>query len=504
MAGNPSSSFTRFKSAAKAVKFQRYFRTKAVFASVLALVACTNDPTPGEVIFVEDWAGIVIADEPNATLVGEAILARNGTAGDAAAAMALAMTVTLPSRVGLGGGGVCLAFRREVDGETLADAIVFTPEPTPSGVVVPRMARGIAVLHARHGSQLWGDMVQPAENLARFGHAVSRAFATDLRDSDEFEATPDLLALYAKPDGEWVNEGDRIVQPGLAAALSGIGLRGGAYMNMGDYARRLSSQANAVGFPMTMEQIRGARPRVLEPIFIEVGSDRIILPPAPLASGQQTAAAYQRLDNDGWADADLEERVALVERFPKPLFAGLNGSDMAAGLVVGDRFGGAVACSFSLNRLFGTGVVAGDTGVLLAAPPTMDPQFLSLSPAIYANFINTKARLAISANGPQGPDLAAAALNDAVDARALRFAGPGLLGASLPQNQERAIVLGEGDARQSSITSEINPRDIVSGDTNARASFFFCPEGLRESGPDGDCVALSDPRGHGLAEILRN
>ena len=476
----------------------------AVFASVLALAACTNDPTPGDVIFVDDWAGIVIADEPNATLIGEAILARNGTAGDAAAAMAMAMTVTLPSRVGLGGGGVCLAFKREVDGPTLADAIVFTPEPTPSGVVAPRMARGIAVLHARHGSQLWGDMVQPAENLARFGHAVSRAFATDLRDSDDFEATPDLLALYAKPDGEWVNEGDRVVQSSLAAVLSGIGLRGGAYMNMGDFARRLSEQAGAAGYPMTLEQIRGAKPRVSEPLIVEVGSDRIVLPPAPLASGQQTAAAYQRLDDEGWADADLEERVALVERFPKPIFAGLNGSDAAAGLVVGDRFGGAVACSFTLNRLFGTGVAAGDTGVLLAAPPTMDPQFLSLAPAIYANFINAKARLAISANGAQGPDLAAAALNDAVGARALRFAGPGLLGAPLPQGQERALSLGEGRTRQSSIGGELNPRDVVSGDTNARASFFFCPEGLRESGPDGDCLALSDPRGHGLAEVLRN
>ena len=475
-----------------------------VFASFLTLVACANDPLPGEVIFVDDWAGIVIADEPNATLIGEAILARNGTAGDAAAAMAMAMTVTLPSRVGLGGGGVCLAFRRDVDGPTLADAIVFTPEPTPSGTVTPRMARGLAVLHARHGSQLWGDMVQPAENLARFGHAVSRAFATDLRDSAEFAATPDLIAMFAKPNGEWVNEGDRVVQPGLAAVLSGISLRGGAYMNMGNFARRLSDQAMAVGYPMTLEQIRGAKPQVLEPMMIEVGVDRIVLPPAPLVSGQQTAAAYQRLDNEGWADANLEERVALVERFPKPIFAGLTGSDSAAGLVVGDRFGGAVACSFTLNRLFGAGVTAGDTGFLLSAPPTMDPQFLSLAPAIYANFINVKARLAISANGPQGPDLAAAALNDAVDSRALRFVDPGPLGAPLPKGQERAIVLGQNRDQQPSVASGLNSRDVVSGGTNARASFFFCPEGLLESGPDGDCLALSDPRGHGLAEILRN
>ena len=453
--------------------------------------------------FVDDWAGIVIADEPNATLIGEEILASNGTAGDAAAAMALAMTVTLPSRVGLGGGGVCVAFTREIDDDDRADVIVFTPSPVAGGVVAPRMARGIAVLHARHGSQLWSDMVQPAENLARFGHPISRAFASDLQRSGEFEATPDLVTLYAKPDGQWLDEGERLVQPGVAAALSGIRLRGGAYMNMGDFARRLSDAALAAGYPMTPAQLREAKPELPEPLIIEEGSDKLVLPPAPLASGRAIAAAYERLEEQGWADADLEERQTLMEQFPKPLFGSIAGSDMAAGLVVGDRFGNSVACSFTLNRLFGSGRVPGDTGFLLAAAPTMDPQFASLAPALFANFVNGKSRLAVSANGPQGPSLAAAALIDAIDARALRFSGPGLLGAPLPRSRERALSVGgvPQPARQS---EQIDPSGLVSNDAATRASFFFCPEGLRESGPDGDCVAQSDPRGHGLAQILQN
>ncbi len=456
---------------------------------------------------VDDWAGIVIADEPNAVLIGEEILAQNGTAGDAAAAMALSMAVTLPSRVGLAGGGICMAFSRVKDGPNKGDAIVFTPEPGPGGVVLPRMARGIAVLHARHGSQLWGDMVQPSETLARFGHQVSRAFASDLRKLAEYEATPELVELFTKPNGDWLSEGDRLVQPALAATLSGIRLRGGAYMNMGDFARRMVEGAQAAGYPMTPDMLRDAKPQVSAPLTLEAGPDKLLLPPAPLASGREAAAAYERLDDIDWADAEVEEREQIAAEFPTPLFASFPGSDMAAGLVVGDRFGNSVACSFTLNRLFGSGSVLGDSGLLLAAPPTLDPQFLSLTPALFVNYVNGKSRLAVSANGPQSSSLAAATLVDAVDARSLRFQKRGLIGAPIPKGREdrRGIAVGEYPIAPDPLNErDIDVTAVLAGDSQGRASFFFCQEGLRESGPSGDCLALSDPRSYGMAQILQN
>ena len=84
---------------------------------------------------------MVAGDEPRAVLIGREVLGNGGTAVDAAVAMYFAMAVTLPSRVSLGGGGVCVLFQ---GGEKRGHAIEFLARAAPSGGMVPSGMRAMA------------------------------------------------------------------------------------------------------------------------------------------------------------------------------------------------------------------------------------------------------------------------------------------------------------------------------------------------------------------------
>jgi gamma-glutamyltranspeptidase/glutathione hydrolase len=72
----------------------------AMAVALLAVAGCH----PGKPLLGVNGYGA--ADDPRAVEVGRAVIDGGGSAADAAVAMALTMAVTLPSRVGLSGGGL--------------------------------------------------------------------------------------------------------------------------------------------------------------------------------------------------------------------------------------------------------------------------------------------------------------------------------------------------------------------------------------------------------------
>jgi len=179
----------------------------------------------GDVPIVASFAASAAADEPEAVRAAAEILRNGGNASDAAVALAFSLTVTLPSRAGLGGGGVCNVYDSK---RGVAEALDFTTalsvdEIKAGDTSIPALPRGLFALHAKYGQLPWGQVVIPAENMARFGVTVSRALAADLaRHSQRLVNDGAALQKFMSARRQMLEAGDTLTQGELAATLAGL------------------------------------------------------------------------------------------------------------------------------------------------------------------------------------------------------------------------------------------------------------------------------------------
>ena len=433
--------------------------------------------------YLTGYIGEVAADEPRAALVARDILARGGDAADAATALGLALSVTLPSRASLGAGGACLAYDAAHGDQ---DAILFTSVPGPGGseadrpAAVPMLARGLFLLQARHGTVGFDELTRPAAALARNGITVSRALALDLAAvSGPLLADPATRAIFATgADGHVPVSGDELVQSTLSETLARIALSGVGDLYTGALSRDLVAGANAAGGGLDEGSLRAALPTSRVPLLLHHGHEQIAFLPPPADGGLAAAAAFAALDrgqDDGVAVSEaaaaewrsrharqgngdhLTEEAQSMLSAPLPTAAGLSRLPASTSFVVLDRNGNAVTCAVSMNNLFGTGRIAGDTGILLAASPARVPAPL-LAAAIASNPSGPSFRAAVAASGQ---DEAAAAV------------------AAGMHNVLGGVPLSHPVTR------------------TGRVNMISCPQGL--PGDSNSCAGVTDPRGAGLA-----
>jgi gamma-glutamyltranspeptidase / glutathione hydrolase len=390
--------------------------------------------TPG---FVSGFLGGVVADEPRAALAGREVLSAGGNAADAAVAVGFAMAVTLPSRAGLGGGGACLAYSpdRKGPGGGVPEAVIFTPVPGQGSgdrpAAVPMLARGLFALHARYGSRPFESLTVPAEEMARFGVRASRALVRDLDVvAAPLGGDPGARAVFFH-DGRSLAEGDQMVQPALAATLAQLRVAGVGDLYQGVLARKLISASAQAGGSVTMQALRTGLPKIVPALTLPgPRGDTIAFLPPPADGGLATAAAYQVLQSDAasldrasqralgvatrWRQSGGDPEAVLKADAPAPALPLLPAS---ASFVTLDREGNAVSCVVTMDNLFGTGRIAPDTGIVLAASPATAPLPL-LSAALAWNNNVHAFHAAVAASGQEAAPLAAAvALNAALTAR---------------------------------------------------------------------------------------
>ncbi len=529
-------------------------RCGALLASAVlaaAVAACSGAPKedPAEVGLVKGFAGIVAADEPRAATLGRDILGNGGNAADAAVAMYFAMSVTLPSRAGLGGGGVCVIFDNSA---RKAESLQFLPRASGAQGVVPQAPRAMAALHARHGLLPWGQLLSPAESMARFGHPVSRAFVRDLAAvASRIAAEPEMSRIFRNNAGELPGEGDKIVQQELASVLSGLRAQGAAYLYRGPFTRRFAEAATAAGQPMTPEEVRGTVPDFTDPVVLDFGNRSLFFTAPPAAGGLLAAQLWQILaevadygkaegvdrahlfaeasarafaQRTGWLTDSGEPREApesllrsdhlkdvmkgysaarhtpAAQLSPRPVALAEN--PHGASFVVGDRWSNAVACSFTMNGLFGAFRMAPGTGILLAGLPQAHYNgILSPAAAILANTNTGETFFAGAASGGSAAptSLAAVMLGALIDEAPLDevLARPRLNHPGAPDitfyeaGLDRAVLAG----------LQSRGHLLREAPGLGRANAFYCPDSLSHN--EHRCQFAYDRRGWGLGFIAQ-
>ena len=408
-----------------------------------SVLGADTAPGPGHPGYLTGFIGGVAADEPQAAAVARDVLSAGGTAADAAVALGFALSVTLPSRAGLGGGGACLVYEPGARSPNLGvpEAVLFVPpapakaaptlvsgatSPADRPAAVPMLARGLFALHRKYGDREFESLIVPAENMARHGINAPRAFVRDLSVvAGPLGADPAARAAFF-PGGQPVAEGARLLQPALAATLGELRTNGVGSLYQGALAHRLVDAAGDAGGGLTMGDLRDTLPALAPALSVSAGDDTVAFLPPPADGGLAAAAAFQALRHDPKDLPAADARAMAVAASWRQMAASGHAGDPRALLAANnlpaaampvlpasttfatlDRKGMAVVCALTMNNLFGTGRVAAGTGMLLAASPAWQTPPL-LSAAIAYSPEQGAFRAAVGASGQAGAPLAAA------------------------------------------------------------------------------------------------
>ncbi len=537
-------------------------RQLACLGSVLLLAACSgSDVAPGTEGFVKGFFGGVVGDEPRAVLEGRKILSSGGNAADAATTMYFTLSATLPSAASLGGGGTCIVYRPKLRStipqkiEALQflngrPAVVPASATRPSGV--PGNPIGMFALHARYGYMPWRKVVSVGERLARFGAQVSRALLTDLKPVENaLLQDAESRAIFKGTDGGPINEGDFLRQVDLANALSNIRANGPVDFYRGKFAALFVDRVQAAGGSLTLDDMRNYRPRWVDTVSMNVGgllkADRAHFVPPPAAAGLVQGQMLQMLNSGGrFTGADEAEKnhalaeialTAYAERSrwmtqnfqskftPESLLessiidtAMLNYSSSrhlspksfrpeprptpenpsATSFIVVDRFGMAVTCAFTMNNVFGTGRIAKDTGIMIAAIPNGGGRGpMSLGPMM---IVNEKSNQFVLAGAASGGVTAPTSLA-AVVARsyfASQFLATAIRAPRVHHSGAPDVTYHESSMPAGIISSLRQRGHRVSATPKiGLVNVAYCNGGLPRD-PES-CVLLNDPRGNGLS-----
>lgn len=282
-------------------------------------------------------------------------------------------------------------------------------------VGVPGTVAGMYQALSKYGSMKWRDVIAPAIKLAETGFTVSPHLAGMLDGSAEHLGKwPASRAIFFK-DGHPLQVGDKLVQKDLAKSLHLIATQGPSAFYEGDIAKKIVAEMRAHNGLMTLDDLKHYKAVEREPVKGNYRGYQIVSMPPPSSGGVHIVQMLNMLEHfpvkqQGVNSADNIHLMAEVMKlayadrseylgdpdFTKVPVKGLTApayaqelikkinlnhatpsstirpgkplpyeSDQTTHYSVADGQGNVVATTYTLNLLFGSGIVAAGTGITL-------------------------------------------------------------------------------------------------------------------------------------------
>lgn len=302
-----------------------------------------------------------------------------------------------------------------LDKQGNADSKLSLTSPLASGT--PGTVAGFALAAQKYGTLPLSRLVQPAVELARKGIIVNDALADDLNTygKEVLLAHENSKAIFFKPDGTPWQKGERLVQANLAHSLSLIARQGADAFYKGEIADQIAGEMAQHGGLISKADLASYRAVERQPISGSYRGYEIFSMPPPSSGGIHIVQILNILENFdlakmGFGSADAIQVIAEAEKYAyadrseylgdpdfvrvpwqaltskayakslaqqidltkarpsdqiKPGKLAPYESNQTTHFSVVDKQGNAVAVTYTLNTNFGSGIVAGSSGILL-------------------------------------------------------------------------------------------------------------------------------------------
>jgi gamma-glutamyltranspeptidase / glutathione hydrolase len=235
---------------------------------------------------------MVASAHPLATEAGHAILARGGSAADAAVAVQVVLGLVEPQSSGLGGGGFLLYWDAATGTLTSFDARERAPLAADEtywldedgapldfwdavvggrSVGVPGTPLLLETIHARHGRLPWPALIEPAIALAEEGFEVTTRLSGAIAEARDLDVFDEARAYFFDDAGEPLAEGARLQNPDYARALRLYAAHGAAPFYAGSIARDIVAavQTETNSGILTLEDLATYEVIEREPVCME-------------------------------------------------------------------------------------------------------------------------------------------------------------------------------------------------------------------------------------------